>query len=80
MVNHAKAKFAASFLVLSLMANPAAYAAAENTPGDKPSQTEPETKSYLPPWMQGQGGADNGSTAGKNSPAAGYGFRARDGL
>ncbi len=64
MAYRARWKFGASFLVLSLITNSAAFAAAENSSQEKPSQAEPESKSYLPPWMQGQGGGDN-----SNAPA-----------
>ncbi len=60
MVNRARWNCGASFLVLSLIVSPAAFAAAESSGQDKP-QAEAESKSYLPPWMQGKGGGDNAS-------------------
>ncbi len=67
MVNRARRKCAASFLVLSLIISPAAFAAAaESSSQDKP-QTEAEAKSYLPPWMQGKDGNENASAG---APAA----------
>lgn len=61
MVNRVRAKFAASFLVVSLVASPAVYAAADNAAAEKPAQTAPDdSKSYLPPWMQSR---DGGLTA-----------------
>jgi hypothetical protein len=54
MVSSVRAKFAASFLVVSLLASPAVYAAADNAEAEKPAQAAPDdAKSYLPPWMQG---------------------------
>jgi len=61
MAYRARWQFGASFLVLSLIINSTAFAAAENSGQEKPSQAEPESKSYLPPWMQGQGGGGNSS-------------------
>ncbi len=66
MVNRARWKWSAFFLVLSLVISPAAFAAAENSGQDKPA-AETEAKSYLPPWMQGKGGNDNASVS---APAA----------
>ncbi len=60
MVNRARRNYGASFLVLSLIVSPAAFAAAESSAQDKP-QAEAEAKSYLPPWMQGKSGSDNAS-------------------
>ncbi len=67
MVNRARWNCGASFLVLSLIVSPAAFAAAESSGQDKP-QAEAEVKSYLPPWMQGKGGSD---TTGAPGAAAG---------
>lgn len=61
MTNRARWTYGASFLALSLMISPAAFAAAENSGQEKPSQAEPDSKSYLPPWMQGQGGSEKAS-------------------
>ena len=58
-------RYAVSIAILSLIISPAAFAAAENPSMDKPAQTEPETKSYLPPWMQGQGGSGTAATPEK---------------
>jgi hypothetical protein len=41
-----------------LILSPAAFAAAENSGQEKTSQEEPDSKSYLPPWMQGKGGSE----------------------
>ncbi len=57
MVNRVRAKFAASFLVVSLLASPVVHAAADNAEPEKPAQTAPDdAKSYLPPWMQSRDG------------------------
>jgi len=69
MAYRARWQFGASFLVLSLIINSAAFAAAENSGQEKPSQAEPASKSYLPPWMQGQGGGEI-SSAPANSGAS----------
>jgi hypothetical protein len=61
MANRARWTYGASFLVLSLIISPVAFAAAENADQEKPSQAEPDSKSYLPPWMQGQGGSEKAS-------------------
>jgi hypothetical protein len=61
MADRARCRFSASFLVLSLIIGPAAFAAAENSGAEKPSQAEPDSRSYLPPWMQGQGGSEKAS-------------------
>ena len=58
MANRVGWTFVASFLVLSLIIGPAALAAAENAGQESPSQAEQDSKSYLPPWMQGQGGGE----------------------
>jgi hypothetical protein len=72
MTNRVRWKYGASFLVLSLIASPAAFAAADNSGQETPSQAEPESKSYLPPWMQGQGGGEHASPpASSATPAAG---------
>ena len=63
MANRAGWRFGASFLVLSLIIGPAAFAAAENAGQESPSQAEQDSKSYLPPWMQGQGGGEKASRA-----------------
>ncbi len=71
MANRAGWKFGASFLVLSLIIGPAAFAAAENAGQESRSQGEQESKSYLPPWMQGQGGGEKaGAPANTPAPAA----------
>jgi hypothetical protein len=70
MAYRARWQFGASFLVLSLIINSAAFAAAENSGQEKPSQAEPESKSYLPPWMQGQGGGENSSAPANSSSSA----------
>jgi hypothetical protein len=72
MTNRVRWKYGASFLVLSLIASPAAFAAADNSGQETPSQAEPESKSYLPPWMQGQGGGEHASPpASPATPATG---------
>jgi len=64
-------RYGASFLVLSLIVGPAAFAAAENAGQESPSQAEQDSKSYLPPWMQGQGGGEKaGAPANAAAPAA----------
>jgi hypothetical protein len=71
MVNRAGWRFGASFLVLSLIIGPAAFAAAENAGQESPSQAEQDSKSYLPPWMQGQGGGEKAAApANAAAPAA----------
>ena len=70
MLNHARWRLGASFLVLSLIIGPAAFAAAENSGQEKPSQAEPDSKSYLPPWMQGQGGGEKASTPANSAASA----------
>jgi hypothetical protein len=70
MVNCAGWRFGASFLVLSLIIGPAAFAAADNASQDSPSQAEQDSKSYLPPWMQGQGGEKTAAPANTAAPAA----------
>ena len=60
MATRARWNYGASFLVLSLIVSPAAFAAADSSGQEKP-QAEAEAKSYLPPWMQGKGGSDNAS-------------------
>jgi hypothetical protein len=70
MANRAGWMFGASFLVLSLIIGPAAFAAADNASQDSPSQAEQDSKSYLPPWMQGQGGGEKpGAPANTAAPA-----------
>jgi hypothetical protein len=70
MANRAGWKFGASFLVLSLIIGPAAFAAAENAGQESPSQAGQDSKSYLPPWMQGQGGSEKeGAPANTAAPA-----------
>jgi len=72
MINRVRWKYGASFLALSLIASPAAFAAADNSGQQTPSQAEPESKSYLPPWMQGQGGGEHASPpASSAAPATG---------
>ena len=71
MATRARWNYGASFLVLSLIVSPAAFAAADSSGQDKP-QAEAEAKSYLPPWMQGKGGTNNASapaTAATVTPA-----------
>ena len=63
MANRARWTYGASFLVLSLIVSPAAFAAAENTDQEKTSQAQPDSRSYLPPWMQGQGSGDKASAS-----------------
>lgn len=71
MANRAGWRFGASFLVLSLIIGPAAFAAAENAGQESPSQAEQDSKSYLPPWMQGQGGGEKAAApANAAAPAA----------
>jgi type IV secretory pathway VirJ component len=71
MVNRAGWRFGASFLVLSLIVGPAAFAATDNAGQETPSQTEQDSKSYLPPWMQGQGGGEKAAApANAAAPAA----------
>ena len=70
MANRARWTYGASFLALSLMISPAAFAAAENTGQEKPSQAEPDSKSYLPPWMQGQGGSEKASAPANTAAPA----------
>jgi hypothetical protein len=69
MVKGVRAKFAASFLVVSLLASPLAYAAADNAEAEKPAQTAPDDpKTYLPPWMKGREG-DQAATARQKAEA-----------
>ena len=71
MVNRAGWGFGASFLVLSLIVGPVAFAATDNAGQEGPSQTEQDSKSYLPPWMQGQGGGEKAAApANAAAPAA----------
>ena len=56
MVNCAGWRFGASFLVLSLIVGPAAFAATDNAGQETPSQAVQDLKSYLPPGMQGRRG------------------------
>jgi hypothetical protein len=71
MVNCAGWRFGASFLVLSLIVGPAAFAATDNAGRETPSQAEQDSKSYLPPWMQGQGGGEKApAPANAAAPAA----------
>ena len=44
MANRARWTYGASFLVLSLIVSSAAFAAAENSGQEKPSQAEPDSK------------------------------------
>jgi hypothetical protein len=69
MANRAGWKFA-SFLVLSLIIGPAAFAAAENAGQESPSQAEQDSKSYLPPWMQGQGSSEKAGAPANTAPPA----------
>lgn len=67
MDNHARA-MGASFIILSLIVSPAAFAAAEDPAPEKPAaQAQPDDRSYLPPWMQGQGGAENANAPGNGA-------------
>ncbi len=71
MVNCAGWRFGASFLVLSLIVGPPAFAATDNAGQETPSQAEQDSKSYLPPWMQGQGGGEKAAApANAAAPAA----------
>ena len=71
MTNRAGWIFGASFLVLSLIIGPAAFAAAENAAQESPSQAEQDSKSYLPPWMQGRGSSEKAAApANTAAPAA----------
>ena len=45
-------------------------AAAENSGQEKPSQAEPDSRSYLPPWMQGQGGSEKASAPANTAAPA----------
>jgi hypothetical protein len=54
MMTSARGSGAAALLTVALIASPAAYAAAENLPAEKPAQAGTDDKSYLPPWMQSQ--------------------------
>ena len=56
MVGHGMAKMAAVHLALCLAVCPAARAA-DDTETAKPSQADPDDRSYLPPWMQNQNAA-----------------------
>jgi hypothetical protein len=69
MVNRAGWGFGASFLVLSLIIGPAAFAATDNAGQESPSQTEQDSKSYLPPWMQGQGGGEKAAAPATTTAA-----------
>ncbi len=71
MANRAGWTYGAFFLVLSLIIGPAAFAAAENSGQENASQAEQDSKSYLPPWMQGQGSGEKaGAPATAAAPAA----------
>jgi hypothetical protein len=74
MVRRTNGKSSPAFLTLCLLIGPAAaFPVAENAaPEAQPSQTEPESKSYLPPWMQEQGSGDarNGHAAEGNKTVA----------
>jgi hypothetical protein len=70
MTNRAGWKYGASFVVLSLIIGPAAFAAAENSGQESPSQAEQDSKSYLPPWMQGQGSAEKAATSANTATPA----------
>ncbi len=60
MVDSVRARFVASFLVVSLFASPVVYAAADNAEPEKTAQTAPDdAKTYLPPWMQGRDGGQD---------------------
>ncbi len=70
MADRTRCRFGASLLVLSLIIGPAAFAAAEDSGAEKPSQAEPDSRSYLPPWMQGQGGSEKASAPGNAAAPA----------
>jgi len=70
MANHARWTYGASFLVLSLIISSAAFAAAESSGQEKSSQAEPDSRSYLPPWMQGQGGSEKASAPANTAAPA----------
>jgi hypothetical protein len=70
MASRARWTLGASFLVLSVIISPAAFAATEDSGQEKPTQAEPDSRSYLPPWMQGQGSTEKASgTANTATPA-----------
>jgi hypothetical protein len=70
MANRVGWKFVASFLVLSLIIGPAAFAAADNAGQESPSQAGQDSKSYLPPWMQGQGSSEKASAPANTAAPA----------
>ena len=70
MANRAGWRFGASFLVLSLIIGPAAFAATDNASQESPSQAEQDSKSYLPPWMQGQGGGEKAAAPANTAAPA----------
>ena len=80
MIRCMQRKFAASFIVFSLIICPAAFAAAEDSPSsqEKPAQAEPEAKSYLPPWMQSQGSGENPGAPAANGTQANNAATAAD--
>jgi hypothetical protein len=51
---------------------PAAFAATENAGQDNPSQAEPDSRSYLPPWMKGQGAGEKASTPPNSAAPANH--------
>jgi hypothetical protein len=70
MANRVGWTFGASFLVLSLIIGPAAFAAADNVGQESPSQAGQDSKSYLPPWMQGQGSSEKASAPANTAAPA----------
>lgn len=70
MIVRARWRCMACFLVLSSVAAPSVFAA-EETAQEPPSQTAPDSRSYLPPWMQGQGGGQTPENAGAPAGASG---------
>ncbi len=75
MAHRARWKYGASCLVLSLIISSAAFAATESAVQETPSQADPESKSYLPPWMQGErdhetAGATSAAQTGKSAVIA----------
>jgi hypothetical protein len=71
MANFATGRCAAALLILSSILSQAASAAAEDAGAGTTPTAQPEAKSYLPPWMQDNGGAGNTGATGNNGPEAG---------
>lgn len=70
MLNRANWRWGASFLVLSWMVCPAVFAA-EDAGLEKPSQTDSDSRSYLPPWMKDHpSGKTINASAPHTSPAS----------